>query len=750
MAPITDLTGLQDFTALVDFIIDGCLIDTLDISSNHNIQFLSAYNARQLMHVKFSTSADYCEVMFEGTPMEQIDLRGLTIPGSAIYGTSVCEGPYIMATATPDEEGNMIGGNLQCILMDPDEVDFGNEAIANELWGVPQGVYADETCIILPPTLITDANFEQALIDLELDDAIDGQVATRNINDLETLVVSMRSITDLTGIEGFTSLQFLDVHENDLTTVNLSANASLSTLYIYDNQLSSIDVSANTNLVDLRVHMNKLTSTDVSLNTGLNVLVTGENPLTALNVSSNVNLTHLWAFENGLNNIDLSANTSLTELILYSNDLTTLDVSANTELEVYVNDDTGKEDMQIVALTVNSVDDEPVFEGEIQDVYVEEDFSSAAFGWNVNLDDVFFDIDGELVYSVSLEDETVITAQLEGSVLSLHPVENANGQTTMNVTASNPTRASVTESVMITVFAVNDAPVVVPPTQGIVFDEDQSSQLLSMAQLMTDGSIMDIDNSLDELKFELHANSEALHIEWHGNPNSNPMLMADPNFYGEGSVSLCVNDGEFESCVENSVTVNAVNDAPMFVSNLEAAVGLGLEFNIQLEAEDIDSDNLVISLASGGTFPAWLQLTDNALHGTPTELGPFPLELELSDGALTVTGTFNLHVENFVPQILEITDVPNDQGGRVYLAFNGSFLDNGEETGQSYSVFRYDTYADTSGWVGVQSIDAVGQPSYVYEVTTVMDSTVGGPGLTNFMVIASMNNGIFPSVPMMG
>ena len=57
-------------------------------------------------------------------------------------------------------------------------------------------------------TAIPDANFEQALIDLNIDSgAIDGQVPTTAINTLTSLNVSNKNISDLTGIEDFTSLK---------------------------------------------------------------------------------------------------------------------------------------------------------------------------------------------------------------------------------------------------------------------------------------------------------------------------------------------------------------------------------------------------------------------------------------------------------------------------------------------------------------------------------------------------------------
>ena len=50
---------------------------------------------------------------------------------------------------------------------------------------------------VVAMTVIPDANFEQALIDLDLDDVIDGFVRTASIAQLEDLVIEDKNISDL-------------------------------------------------------------------------------------------------------------------------------------------------------------------------------------------------------------------------------------------------------------------------------------------------------------------------------------------------------------------------------------------------------------------------------------------------------------------------------------------------------------------------------------------------------------------------
>jgi Leucine-rich repeat (LRR) protein len=47
-------------------------------------------------------------------------------------------------------------------------------------------------------------------------------------------------ITDLTGIEAFTALTYLDCRYNELTSLDVSKNTALTELYCYENQLTCV------------------------------------------------------------------------------------------------------------------------------------------------------------------------------------------------------------------------------------------------------------------------------------------------------------------------------------------------------------------------------------------------------------------------------------------------------------------------------------------------------------------------------
>ena len=153
-------------------------------------------------------------------------------------------------------------------------------------------------------TYVPDDKFEQALIDLGYDTTLDDSVLTANISGVTVLDVSSKSISDLTGIEAFTSLIDLSCAFNQLTSLDVSSNTALKTLELGSTQLTSLDVSRNTALTYLGCGDSQLTSLDVSRNTALTQLHCNNNQLTYLNMRNGV--------KEQLSNFNAKGNPSLT------------------------------------------------------------------------------------------------------------------------------------------------------------------------------------------------------------------------------------------------------------------------------------------------------------------------------------------------------------------------------------------------------------------------------------------------------
>jgi hypothetical protein len=154
---------------------------------------------------------------------------------------------------------------------------------------------------------IPDANFKKALIsnaDINTNSDSEIQVSEAE-NYAGEISVPNLGITDLTGIEAFTSLTELYCFWNNLTHLDVSKNTFLTLLSCYDNNLFSLNLSNNSALTYLDCSWNNLTHLDVSKNTALRKLYCDGNNLSSLDVSSNVALEYLYCSYNNLSNLDI-------------------------------------------------------------------------------------------------------------------------------------------------------------------------------------------------------------------------------------------------------------------------------------------------------------------------------------------------------------------------------------------------------------------------------------------------------------
>ena len=148
---------------------------------------------------------------------------------------------------------------------------------------------------------IPDPAFEQALIDLNFDNVLDGAVDKSRIDFISDLIIDDKGITDLTGISEFDELVNLNVRNNQLTSLDVSRNFNLLFVWAEDNELENINVDQLSSLEKLGLDRNKLESINVVTNSGIQLLTLAENQLTNIDVSANNALTDFTVVDNPLN-----------------------------------------------------------------------------------------------------------------------------------------------------------------------------------------------------------------------------------------------------------------------------------------------------------------------------------------------------------------------------------------------------------------------------------------------------------------
>lgn len=182
---------------------------------------------------------------------------------------------------------------------------------------------------------IPNANFKNYLLsNSSINTNSDTEIQVSEAMAVTRLSVHGKSINDLTGIEAFTNLTFLECDTNQLTSLDVHLNTLLDTLNCNNNQIPSLDVSMLPLLKRLNCASNQLTTFDASMNTAMIWFDIGNNKITTLDLSNNTALTLLdIVYCTFLTSVNLSQNINLNTLLaLQTTQLLTLDVSLNTAL----------------------------------------------------------------------------------------------------------------------------------------------------------------------------------------------------------------------------------------------------------------------------------------------------------------------------------------------------------------------------------------------------------------------------------
>lgn len=169
----------------------------------------------------------------------------------------------------------------------------------------------------------------QAPYNTVIDTNGDGEIEVAEAQFIRGLTLSSANITDLTGIEYFSNLQFLMCSSNQIQSLNFSAPNTLRYLNCNYNQINSLNLSGLTNLYYLKCVNNQLTSIDTSNLISLGWFHCTNNDIANLNLSSNNQLSSLNCGGNELTTLDTSNLQYLQGLYCSNNNLTSLDVSAN-------------------------------------------------------------------------------------------------------------------------------------------------------------------------------------------------------------------------------------------------------------------------------------------------------------------------------------------------------------------------------------------------------------------------------------
>lgn len=390
---ISDLTGIEDFSALVDLNASSNTIGSIDISKNLTLEKLNI-NDNNLINIDVSKNTLLKELWIRRNNLinlnisSNLNLEVLDASFNRLQSLDLSKNANLTFLELQDNSlfvlnlknsantsisfiNTKINPALTCV-----EVDDVNYAITNWTSQVDGHTNFNTNCSYAE-TNVPDSFFENYLETHDRNGNVvalgdptsmgngvagDMKVYTHRINTVTTLNVSNVGLSLLTGLEDFRDTEIFNAFGGNpgLTSADLSNNLKLkritfslntnATAVTFGNlpdveyiqlgfcNIATVDLSGLPNLKEFKDFDSKLTSLDVSSNPNLEILVVQRGILTALDVSANPVLKNIAVTENQITALDVSANPFLKNISLTGNQITALDFSNNPKIEsFYVN-----------------------------------------------------------------------------------------------------------------------------------------------------------------------------------------------------------------------------------------------------------------------------------------------------------------------------------------------------------------------------------------------------------------------------
>jgi len=253
----------------------------------------------------------------------------------------------------------------------------------------------------------------------------------------------------------------------------------------------------------------------------------------------------------------------------------------------------------------------------------------------------------ELTFTASGATKGTVSGGANGQ-FTYTPNANANGTDSFTVTIADGKGGTATQTVNIEIAAVNDAPVaaaIAPVTTA----EDTPATITVVAS--------DVDG--DALTYSATAQNGTVAA------GANGVLTYTPNanFNGTDSVEITVADGKGGTTTQTvSVTVTAVNDAPVADTTAPVATAEDTPATITVVASDVDGDALTFTAgsATNGVVSGGGATGDFTYTPTADFNGADSFDVTVADGnGGTTTTTVNVNV-SAVAEAYTLTVVATD------------------------------------------------------------------------------------------
>jgi hypothetical protein len=266
---IKDLTGISNFTKLINLNCGRNQLTSLDVSELISLQTLNC---------------------------DSNDIKSLDVKKNTILKSLWC------------------GYNRNLTTLN-----LGPKYLLEQIWA--------ERCNLTSIDLsnVNSDNFKELYCEMNKLSTLDVSKMTK----LTTLVCGSNSNLNSLDVSANTALVKLDCQEDGLSELDVTKNTALSELHCHNNRITALDLAKNKSLTKLNCNNDKVTKLDLSNNSALQVLYCYNCNLSSIDLSNNPQLQFLDCSNNNLKTLDLSNDTNLVHLDYSTNHLAALDLSGN-------------------------------------------------------------------------------------------------------------------------------------------------------------------------------------------------------------------------------------------------------------------------------------------------------------------------------------------------------------------------------------------------------------------------------------
>ncbi|UXD87151.1 cadherin-like domain-containing protein [Thalassolituus hydrocarboniclasticus] len=276
-------------------------------------------------------------------------------------------------------------------------------------------------------------------------------------------------------------------------------------------------------------------------------------------------------------------------------------------------------------VTVDAVNDAPVI-GAITAKTLNEDTTLDVILSATDVDS------GALTYSITSA-TTELGASISGTTLTIAPQANYNGSGSITVQVSDGDLSDST-SFNVTVDAVNDAPVIGAITAKTLNEDTTLDVILSATDVDSGALTYSITSATTELGASISGTTLT--------------IAPQANYNGSGSITVQVSDGDLSDSTSFNVTVDAVNDAPLFTSADSFNIANDAVLTITLTASDVDTaaGSLTFGLVNFDSSKIDGSLSGSTLTLTPVAgiSGATMVEVSVDDGDITTSQSISVNV----------------------------------------------------------------------------------------------------------